>query len=200
MKPAPKNLSPKQRLIERARTEIRIEDLLNDLFEIYVPYDAQSWKVRCPLAYEHEDGGLDKQFRVYSDNNQGYCFAMHGRFDTLTLWRLQHDYNTLVDAAEGLLAAYGKSTKALTYQERIEALQAPTEFKVDKDGVVDAFNVWLSAQPKYEANQYRQEVLHAVNSFLSGVTQICENAVSMMEVDEWYQNRKEQISTLLNSL
>lgn len=195
----PRQLTWKQRVIERALTEVPIEEVLNDLFEIYVPRDAKSWKVRCPLAYEHEDGGLDKQFRVYSDNNRAYCFAMHGSFDSLSLWTMHNPAKNRVSAAEALLAAYGKSVSSKTYQERMAAVEAEVE-TLDADVVVQAFKVFLSGHPKYEDHQYGQDVLHAVNSFLESVRAVCQDARTTEEIETWYQTEKAKVKALLDSL
>jgi len=60
-------------LVLLANKEVRIESILNDYYGLGVPMDAERWKTTCPYASEHTDGGVDRQFRVYSSENYAYC-------------------------------------------------------------------------------------------------------------------------------
>lgn len=64
-------------LIERADKEVPIAEVLAEC-GIVVPSEiVGSWKTSCPFAYEHADGGLDKNCRTYPTNHM-FCFASHG--------------------------------------------------------------------------------------------------------------------------
>lgn len=195
-----RNLTWKEQVVQRALKDIKIEDVLSRYYDINVPYDAVSWKVRCPFFFEHEDGGLDKQFRVYSESNSGYCFAMHGRVDNLTLYRSQRFSSTFFDAAEALLTEFNIEYKNKSYRETFEEILKEKEEVIDSSSIIEAMKVYLSTISEYEDLQFHPEVLDGMKLFLDQVYSICENASSLEEVETWYQLEKSRLRSILISL
>jgi hypothetical protein len=184
-------------LVVRANTEVNFITLLNDLHRLHVPIDAEGWKTRCPYADEHDDGGVDRQFRVYASTNSGHCFALHGTMDPVRLWRLKAYQPSLKDAARSLLDAYGIETRSKPYWERMADLRDPTPYRADPDVLVQTINVFLSAHPNYEQHQYDKNVLHHVNSTLSQIVPLCAQATSIGEVEAWLLASKRSLSQVL---
>lgn len=184
-------------LVEMANAEVRIEAVLNDHFAMGVPFDAEGWKVRCPFAAEHEDGGIDRQFRVYASTNTGYCFALHGVLTPVRLWRLRAWFPSVRDAAEDLLRSYGVEYKQRPYRERMHSLREPTGFRADPDAVAQAVQVFLAAQPTYAARRYDDVLLRVVNLTLSDVDGLCERAETLGEVETWWHEARQRLRTLL---
>jgi len=185
-------------LVLLANEKVRIEDVLNDHYGLNVPYGADRWKSRCPFAYEHADGGLDKQFRVFSTDNYGHCYESHGHLDPVRLWKMKSYAPTLLDAAKGLLEAYGIETKPKSLDERVADLQKQEEFHSDPSAVSQALQVFLSRLSGYEDRQYDDDVLRSVNSVLKAVPNVCAQAESQEEVERWFRNAKAELARLIS--
>jgi hypothetical protein len=173
---------------------------LNKYFKIYVPYDASSWKVKCPWAMEHEDGGLDKQFRIYSESNSGYCFAMHGRVDNIRLYRETHDYMTEFEAAKELLDEYGIEYKRKSYQETFAEVSKASSQRFDYQDLVDAMKFYLQSFDAYSDVEYDTEVVNWVEAFNQEARIVCARSTELKEVEQWYSRQKEDIKRFLSSL
>jgi hypothetical protein len=184
-------------LVLRANRDVALTAVLNDYFDAHVPSDAEGWKTYCPFAKEHEDGGLDKQFRVYTSSNSGHCFALHGTLDPVRVWRLRRYFATMPDAARDLLDTYGVAYRRKPYRERMAELRDRPAFTIAPTQVVQTFNVWLRAQPGYHEHQYDQDVLRSVNSALSEVHDLCARARDLEEVELWLQSVKSLVATEL---
>lgn len=181
-------------VVGMANTRVRVESVLNDHFGMSVPMDSDGWKTKCPMAHEHEDGGVDRQFRVYSESNRGYCFAMHGVLDPVGLWRLRNYYPTIRDAAEGLLKAYSIDFRPKPYAERMRDLLDREKSKtVDPDTLSQAISVFLETLPSYEERQYDEAVLRSVNSILSEVRPFCDHTPNESEVAAWLTQAKARL-------
>lgn len=196
----PRQLTWEQQVIQKAKTEIRIEDVLQKYYDIDVPYEAVSWKVRCPYAYEHADGGLDKQFRVYSDSNTGWCFEMHGRVDNLSLYRDQHPYLNYFDAAKSLLEDFDIDFHRKSYREVYEDIVSEKRVDLRYQDIVDAMKLYVSAFPQYVEHEYDGEVVQRINDFNSVVKAKCSNHGSLEEIVQWYQQEKTNMKDFLLSL
>jgi hypothetical protein len=185
-------------LVVRANTDVSFVGMLNDYFALHVPIDADGWKTRCPFAAEHEDGGLDKQFRVYAPTNSGHCFALHGTMDPVRLWRLRSYFPSLRDAAQSLLEAFGVEYRTRPYWERMADLREEQAYHADPATLTQTINVFLSAQPDYEVRQYRPDVLHHVNWTLGQIAHLCETATTIGEVEAWLHQSKRSLRETLS--
>lgn len=107
-------------LIEKARAEVSLFDVLDDFFDIRHPREGKSYKGDCPFRWEHPDGGADKGWRTYPASNTSYCFVTHGVLDGPRLISLRNDIS-LTEAAKFLLNHYGK-LKPKPYRERMSEL------------------------------------------------------------------------------
>lgn len=186
-------------LLARAQDEIRIEEILNVYFGYNIPYEARSWKTRCPLAAEHEDGGLDKQFRIYSESNTAYCFESHGRFDLLRLWQMHTHISKKQDAVIDLLEVFEVPYRDVPYQEKFVQIKEK-RLNVSVESVVASMNLFLFSLPRYSELQYSPEMLSGMEDFLSQIKDVCEKAKRFEEVNEWFQQQKVRLETLLASL
>lgn len=184
-------------LVEKANAEVPIAEVLSDYFATPVPAEAEGWKVRCPFAVEHEDGGIDRQFRVYASSNSGYCFALHGRLDPVRLWRLRSWFPSLKDAAEDLLRTYGIDYRPRPYKERMAGLRTGSAFEVDTAALVQALQVYLVNHPLYEARQYDDSLLRGVNYILNEAHDACAQAERLGDVERWLDEAKQRVSALL---
>lgn len=78
---------PKKNLtvIEQADAAVNILEVYNAMGN-RAPYAMfSSYKIDCPFSYEHTDGGLDKNCRIYPPTNI-YCFAAHGVMTPTSLY------------------------------------------------------------------------------------------------------------------
>lgn len=184
-------------IVVKANTEVPFAEVLNRYFGMHVPVDAEGWKVRCPLYSEHEDGGLDRQFRVYASTNHGYCFALHGSLDPVRLWRQRSYFPSHQEAARDLLRAFDIDWHPVPYWERMAALRDQPPMSVDADTVVSALTVWLNQQPGYDARQYDKDVLTVVNYLWNQVPALCARTNDIAEVETWLDEAKRQLTTVL---
>lgn len=92
-------------LIVRADTEVPIAEVLAECGIIVPSEIVGSWKTRCPFAYEHADGGLDKNCRTYSSNHM-FCFASHGTLRPTQI-AARHRRMRRLEVAEALLNERG---------------------------------------------------------------------------------------------
>lgn len=186
-------------IVKMANTRVRVESVLNDHFGMSVPMDADGWKARCPFYQEHDDGGIDRQFRIYSATNRGYCFAMHNVLDPVGLWRMRSYFPSLRHAAEDLLETYGIDFRPKPYQERMASLLTfETSFVADPDVITQVIMLYLQRLPFYEERQYEERLLLGVNSVLNEVHPLCESASSPQEVEKWLQKAKTTLQKMVS--
>lgn len=69
----------KPTLIDKANEVVDIRDIYNEMQSgsLAPSGEYSSWKIWCPFGYEHADGGLDKNCRLYPPTHI-YCWASHG--------------------------------------------------------------------------------------------------------------------------
>lgn len=154
-------------LIEQANA-VPIQDVLKDLFGIHVPLELEkSWKTDCPFGFEHADGGIDKNFRVYPTNT-AYCFAMHGGLSPVRLVMMQRDLPP-TRAAQVLADRYGLA-KREPYWEKMNRLILERETASTSTGspehAVEAMQTALERIPGYSARQFEERILAAVEERL----------------------------------
>lgn len=182
-------------LVVKANEEVPITSVLNQYFHADVPEDAYGWKTWCVQKWEHKDNGVDKQFRVYSDTNTAHCFAIHGLYTPVRLWRLRTGSPTLKDAARDLLRVYGIRVKEPTYQERFEEIreEASRVRAVTTDGMLEALQVFLGTVPDYSVRQFDPEVLRVVNSVIEEVQEFCSQNPSLEEARLWLRRVQDRL-------
>jgi hypothetical protein len=184
--------------IERAN-EISVFDVLFDFFGINHPRSGRSYKGYCPFAFEHPDGGLDKQFRTYPETNTAYCFEMHGQLTPVNLIAYRKEL-THRRAAEFLLDHYGLS-KPKDYRERwqrlIDARSTPSAVTNGQD-LVEALTVFLKQHPAYERCQYDDGFLSTLNSCLEVLDQILERKPEEELIRAWYDIAKDTMVGILD--
>lgn len=107
------------KLFERANA-VSIATVLADFCDTNVPSEGRSWKGWCPFGWEHSDGGLDRNWRVYPQTNTSYCFDTHGAMGPVKLVMMKREVPAK-KAAYIILDKYGLS-KPRYYKERWEEL------------------------------------------------------------------------------
>lgn len=64
-------------LVERSDQAVNIIEIYREMGGQAPEGSYRSYKIHCPFNYEHGDGGLDKNCRIYPPSHI-YCFASHG--------------------------------------------------------------------------------------------------------------------------
>lgn len=186
-------------LVELADTSVRIEEVLR-LFDVHIPEGAGSWKAFCPFSEEHEDGGVDRALRVFSESNSCMCFALHGPMTPSQVWEI-HTGKSRVQASEALLERFGIPTRRPTYQERVERLMAehskPTP--IDRTEIWEGMNAHLRNDENYLKHQYDKNVLHVVKLIQTDINNLPDEMQSE-ELDKWFSQRMGSVAQLLTFL
>lgn len=174
-------------LVVRANDEVPITVLLREYWKLAIPEGAESWKVSCPFAGEHKDGGADRQFRVYSSTNSGWCFSVHGFLTPVRLWQMRVGSPTLKDAARDLLIKFGIRIKEPSWQERFALIRAEATERhtITAEAMVEALQVYLRGLPAYTTRQFDTDVLTHVNSLLVDIQQFCTRGATLEEARRW---------------
>lgn len=153
-----KKYGPKS-LIEKADEAVDIRDIMKQM-KLWAPTGTfYSYKINCPFAYEHADGGLDKNCRLFGSTNI-FCWAEHGY---LTPTRLYARWKHIPQkrAAEILLDERGLLYKGwrnwwnellILREDRISAqLGSQTD-------IISALHTVLENYPMYVEREFDTEV------------------------------------------
>lgn len=154
-------MSYRDHIIELANTKAPIHLILDDLFQITVPEFSSSWKIHCPYADEHKDGGRDTNCRVYSSSNSVYCFAQHFRMPPTTLYWRQFDHKNMFEAAQHIVADYELVPPEEDYRERFARIATPQLHEVYD--IFDALQVLLKDNARYKRHQFEPEILDLIS-------------------------------------
>lgn len=177
-------------LVDMANSNVPIETVLKDLFNIDVPPDAGDWKAPCPLGSEHSDGGRSKAMRVYSDTNSAWCFSHSKTFTPFSLWQLAHNTRAKKVPALEMLEKYGISTSPPSTEERWNRLDAAAEGgPVDVEHLKDIYISFLRTLPGYGTLQYEDEVLDIVSKTLRTLDNLPSGA-AYDTLGEWLETAK----------
>lgn len=151
-------------LVDKANELVSIREIYTQMTGSYVP-DGQmfSWKIHCPFEFEHSDGGLDKNTRIY-DSNTIYCFGMHGVIRPVYLYARWKGIPTKL-AAEELLKERGLLEKK-GYRARWNDLMELREEKFhqrlgEQSYAIDALQKSLENDRMYVENEYAEDVRSA---------------------------------------
>lgn len=190
-------------LADRANT-VSVFDILRDEFKMRVPNidPGSSWKISCPFAFEHADGGMDKNCRVYGTGNL-YCFAQHGQLTPVRIFQMKYDLSYR-DAAMAVLEAYNLA-RPRPYWERfkdlLEARTGPSRGLGELQSVVDALHLATSQHPLYAERQYSPEFMAAMNHELrrldAVVAQVPPSDLTSV-ISLWYSKAKASLWAALD--
>lgn len=187
-------------LVDRANA-LSIQTVLRDLFSLSVPdVDAfASYKVNCPFSWEHSDGGMDKNCRVYGSTHL-YCFAMHGVLTPVRLVSIQRELRP-AKAAEWLLREYNLN-RPRPWRERKDELIAAREQKFSVVGntamLVEALHMTLQNTEGYADKQYDDEFSNALGEQLDNLDSILgRKHVTEEEVRGWYNDARSALAAVL---
>lgn len=169
---------PGDDLIARAM-QVPIQSVLRDLFGLHVPFDLdRSWKTNCPFAFEHPDGGIDKNFRVYPSNS-AYCFAMHGGLNPVRIVMIQRDLPAK-KAAQHLADRYGLIGQE-PYWKKMQRLVLESENERAGGGspqhAVEAMQSALARLEGFTARQYDEDVLAVIEDRLEKLDLVIRSGV-----------------------
>lgn len=195
-------------LLNRANA-VKITAVLNDHFDVVVPSDiapGTSWKTMCPFAWEHGDGGMDKNYRVYGSSNSSYCFAMHGQMNPVRLFQLKLDIRP-VEAAQRLLEAYGQASGRSwreRYSELVDARERASHSVGSTPYLVEALHLALSKHPRYFESQFTTSFAQALEAELERLDYLLVQLAQSGETEtdsavrRWYQEARENLTTILD--
>ena len=166
-----------------ANTKVRIEDVLEKIFHIEAPRDAGTWRVDCPLKYEHGSSG--KSMRVYSDSNTAYCFSHQKQWTPVNLWMLHSGEKRYTKAAADLLDFFGVEYRKPTPEDRWNQLNAVVP-EINKDKVRNAyFNRLSSHLDAYRQDrQYLDSVVEITSQSLEELNQLPGDS-TYATLDDW---------------
>jgi hypothetical protein len=177
----------RETLVERANA-VSIIDVLQDDFSIHVPFDDKldrSWKTSCPFAYEHSDGGLDKQYRVYAHTNTSFCFEMHGLLTPVRLIAYKYTYSPQ-RAATSILEHYGL-LKPKDYRERYQELvlaRTREDSALQTEYLVEALQ--SSVRAVNPDAQFDVAFQATFAEALSTLDDLAQRRVSLDDISKWY--------------
>lgn len=165
---------PRRRtIVTRADDEVPIAEILKEIGTIVPTSIVTSWKVRCPWASEHKDGGVEQDCRVYATNSM-HCFAMHGTMGN-SLLLATHLGITRQQAAIRILEQRGM-LRATGYRERMAELLSARKVQTPGLGnpayVVQALQTRLSANPAYVEHEFETPVIDAWQAQLKALDSI----------------------------
>lgn len=183
--------------VDRANA-VPIQTVLNDLFGIYVPGGLdRSWKTTCPFGFEHPDGGVERNMRVYGSNS-AYCFAMHGFLTPVRLVQLRSEVGQ--KRASGILADRYGLVKREPYWTRMKQLVAEQSTKVREAGsptsAVAALQAALERDERYAMRQFDPDVTQVMESELERLDEVL---ITKAEggVREWLRGALTRMSEML---
>lgn len=177
--------------VDRANKLVQMSEVLAD-WDRFVPADSTSWKMHCPLDFEHGSEKLyTKTARYYGTANAVMCFKMHGWLTPVRLrsrqWKMSQ-----IQAARRILREAGEGRPGW-YRQRWFDLQAKKEQRVDElpdpQYAVAALNVALTAMPGYSLRQYDEDV----RAVLEEVMEELVDGVTVDEMRSWVERSAERI-------
>jgi hypothetical protein len=183
--------------VDKSNT-VPIQTVLKDLFGIYVPGGLdRSWKTTCPFGFEHPDGGVERNMRVYGSNS-AYCFAMHGFLTPVRLVQLRNEV-TQRRAARILAEQYGLA-KREPYWVRMQQLVLDQATKVQEAGspthAVAALQAALERHESYTMRQFDPDVTQAMEVELERLDEVLR-AREEGGVRAWFREALTRMSRIL---
>jgi len=145
-------------LLKTANERVSITAACNMIGMNVSDYAAASMKVYCPFGeIFHQDGGMSKSMRIYTESNSAFCFAGCGYFDPVKLISTKRDIPEEA-AAEALLEETGYV--APNYQDQWDALMSEKPV-VNTADLAEALKVACSRMvPNWEERQFDELVSH----------------------------------------
>lgn len=182
-------------LIDKANEAVDIREIYNKLPGMYAPWgEYASWKVNCPFNYEHADGGMDKNCRIYGGQHL-FCFAMHGIITPVYLWARLNAMPSK-RAAEELLEQRGL-LRNLNYWEKWEQLTtAPQHSSGSQNYAITALRKELQTDNEYAEHEYDESVRQAWVYALSTLDQLwvlSEGDVEYFALEKWLNQSTKRI-------
>lgn len=170
-------------IIEEANNKVSIIDAcaLLGLEVSSVPDGRSSVKYNCPFGdVFHSDGGIEKSFRIYPDDNTAHCFAEKITFRPVDLAAQKWDVSTY-EAARRLLANSGGTPK------QWGDLIKPRAVDIDKNSLRKALELYARRiAPEIEQNPQAVNILTKLYGLLPKVK-------SAEDAEVWLTTGKEAV-------
>lgn len=190
---------------ERAWKVESIEEMEGEV-DVWCAETATSWLTlasgvasgNCPFGEEHEDGGRDKNFRVYGVTNTCMCFALHGFLTPAKLWSI-HTGKKEIQAAEDLITKFDIQGYKETYREKMGRLTQDNNPTLNRGDLWAAMDLKLKSYPEYIKHQYDKDVLTVVQ-LIQGRSKELSNDISSEELETWYNQQTRVIEQLMTYL
>ena len=186
-------------LVRRANSEVSVFDVLEEHFQIRVPREG-SYKTYCPFAFEHADGGVEKQFRTYASTNSCYCFELHGWMGPVKLLQLKEDLEP-VAAATKLLDAKGLLKPKDPHERWAEVMAERSREDIGSPNyLVEALNSYLGTHPAYSEGSISDGFLTVMEEQLRILDIILNDPrSSSVVVRSWYSRAKRELLAALDA-
>lgn len=191
-------------LVNLANEKINIVEIYNAMGHAAPQGMYGSFKIHCPFNYEHGDGGLDKNCRIYPPSHI-YCFAMHGLLKPVYLYAKWKDLQ-YTRAAVILLEERGL-LKSSNYKDRWEELlneraKSNTNSLGDQADVIAALQTEIAQDERYMAVEFADPVREAWKLILRALDVLWSRPESdITAIYRWYDNSlkklKEAVSNAL---
>lgn len=140
-----------------------------------VPDDLErSWKTICPFGWEHADGGIGKNFRVYPSNS-AYCFELHGSLTPVRVIMMSRGCGAH-RAAMYLDSKYALTVPKEVYWEKMKRLVLERETREVSVGnaqnAVEAMHTALHRLPGYADVSLDEEMLGTIEERLEELDRV----------------------------
>lgn len=182
-------------IVDRANQLIDIRDVYNNESGFFAPTGEYfSWKIYCPFAYEHADGGIDKNTRMYPPTHI-YCWAQHGKITPVFLHARRNGL-TQKAAAEELLHKAGL-LKPKNFRERWQEILSERGDKVNvrlgsQSYAIDALQKRLALDSDYADHEFDDAVRQSWNYVLETLDAIWDNPESDLTLLQVWLERSAQ--------
>jgi len=173
--------------VDRANA-VPIQSVLRDLFGLFIPAGLErSWKTACPFAFEHPDGGVERNMRIYASNS-AYCFAMHGFLTPVRIVQIRSEVGQ-ARAAKILADRYGLA-KREPYWVRMTQLVRDHSTQIQSAGspthAAAALQSALSRVESYASRQFDPDVTQAMEEELEKLDDVLRRRQEG-GVREWFR-------------
>lgn len=186
--PLPARIIARINDIEKADDVVDIRDILKQMGRWAPSGDFYSYKIDCPWNYEHADGGLDKNCRIFGGTNI-YCWAMHGYLAPTTLYSKWKGISRQ-KAAEILLDERGLLRKPWRekWNELIDVREAAQSRGLgSKTDMVAALHTKLATYPEYVDNEFHPSVRKKWEKVLVAIDRMWErDTTSLTDLEKLF--------------
>jgi hypothetical protein len=153
---------------------------------------AGNGKQWCPFgAVSHMDGGQDRAFRIYPEENTAFCFGGCGFFTPTKMVAVGKDMNE-DDAADYILEVTGY--RPPTVEKRWEAATTVKQ-AIDTDALAEALRVFCTRLDKnFDVSRYDEPIASTFRKCLA----LTDRVTSAEDATLWLRTTKEAMRQVLS--